>query len=120
MPEYIPDFTDSVDGVIKVDTHHVQHTGQFVMRTTQPTEDLIYERNAELQKDRALTSGNNLLGMQYVGEIPMILLNKWMREDPEMKAKDPAIRNAALYRHIKATPECMVVDPKTISKVGQR
>ena len=117
MPEYTPDFSDSVDGIIRTDTHFRAHTDESVMHTYQPTEDLILERNADLQKTQ---HNAELMGMQHVAEVPMILMNKWIREDPEMTAPDPQTRNLALIRHIRENPQTMVVDPKSVVKVGQR
>ena len=117
MPEYTPDYVDSVDGIIRQDTHFRPHTDEQVIHTYQPSEDLILERNADMQKD---ARNNELLGMQHLAEVPMILMNQWIRDDPEMTAPDAQTRNLALIRHIKANPQTMVVDPKTVNKIGQR
>ena len=82
-----------MDSVIKSEVHYQDHTGTLTHKTTQPTEDLILERNAELRKNpgviRDLGQGQSggTWGRQ-VASIPFILYDKAIRDGYKLNSKD--------------------------------
>lgn len=82
------------------------HENRLYREMTQPDEALIYKRNAEFKKiqQRKLDWG------RYVASIPNVVLEKWSREYPEMRSKDPDVYGRKLAQLMKEHPEVLVVD----------
>lgn len=98
-----------MDEVIKSEIGVQAHTGELFHRTSQPSEDLILERNAELRKDNVL--GDLSFGRQ-VASIPFILWEKAKRQGFDLDCKDSAIAEKELMRFLATEDgrKCMVRD----------
>ena len=73
-----------MDQVIRSDIHYQEHTGELTHKTSQPTEDLILARNAELRKNPGVikdlgTQSGESFGRQ-VASIPFIMFEKAIRD----------------------------------------
>lgn len=94
------------DEVIRSDIHYQEHTGVLTHKTTQPTEDIILTRNAELRKNpgviRDLGAGSP--GGSWgrnVASIPFIMLEKAIRDGFELDSTDGDHRSKELFRYLK-------------------
>lgn len=79
----------------------------MVHKSTQPTEDLILERNSELRKnvgaikDLGSKSDGGTWGRQ-VASIPIIMFNKAIRDGYVLNHKDPKIAEKELWRFLQS------------------
>lgn len=79
----------------------------LVHKSTQPTEDLILERNNELRKnvgainDLGYKSEGGTWGRQ-VASIPIIMYNKALRDGYQLNHKDKAIAEKELWRFLQS------------------
>ena len=95
-----------MDSVIRSDVHYQEHTGVLTHKTTQPTEALILQRNAELRKNpgviRDLGTGQEggSWGRQ-LASIPFIMLEKAVRDGFDLRNRDGKIRSRELFRYLK-------------------
>ena len=94
------------DGVISSEIKFEQ--GHIVHKTTQPTEGLILERNAELRKNEGVIQD---LGAQsgetwgrQVASIPFVVWEKALRAGFQMTHRDSSFANKELFRFLQ-TPE---------------
>lgn len=81
------------EGVLKQDFHYQEHSGQLTSIITQPTEDIILARNAELRKNpgaiRDLGQGEEggAFGRQ-IASIPFIMFNRAIKDGFDLNSKD--------------------------------
>ena len=104
-----------MDEVIRSDIHYQEHTGVLTHKTTQPTEDLILERNSELRKNPGVIKD---LGAQSPGgtwgrgvaSIPFIMYDKALRDGFELNSGDGKNRSRELFRYLKteAGKKCLI------------
>jgi len=97
-----------VDEVFKSELIHQPHEDKVYRKLTQPTEDLILNRNAELRKNpgalRDLSFGRQL------ASIPFNLWEKAIRDGYDLNSPDKVTKEREMYRYLQS-PEgrtCMV------------
>lgn len=94
-------------GVIRSDVHFQEHSNTLTHVTTQPTEDLILARNAELRKnpgsmhDLGEQSGESF--GRWVANIPMIGLEWARRNGFDINNKDSKFASAEIHRFLTTT-----------------
>ena len=103
-----------MDSVIKSEIHYQEHTNTITHKTSQPTEKLILERNAELRKNPGVMHD---LGAQsrgsfgrMVASIPIIMYEKAIRDGYDLNNKDTKFARLEMTRYLKS-PEgrmCLV------------
>lgn len=82
-----------MDSVIKSDMHYQEHTGVLTHRMTQPSEELILNRNAELRKspdairDLGSQSNGGTWGRQ-LANIPQIVYTQAMAAGFDLNSQD--------------------------------
>lgn len=103
--------------VIKSEIHYQEHDGQLTHKMTQPTEDLILSRNAELRKtngalnDLGHGSPDGPWGRQ-VASIPEIMFHKAIKDGYDLMSTDAHINQKEMQRFL-LSPEgkmCLVKD----------
>ena len=104
-----------MDEVIRSDVHYQEHTGELTHLTTQPTEDVILHRNAELRKNPGVIHD---LGAQTedgsfgrnVAAIPFIMYEAAIRAGFQMNSGDAEHRSKELFRYLKSDEgkKCLV------------
>jgi len=98
-----------MDSVIKSDVHYQEHDGVLTHVTSQPTEGIILDRNAELRKTPGLIrdlgkgSEGGSWGRQ-IASIPFIIFEKAIRDGYQLNHKDKDIAGKEMSRFL-ATPE---------------
>lgn len=98
-----------MDSVIKSEVHYQDHDGTLTHKTTQPTEGIILDRNAELRKNegsiRDLGAGQEggSWGRQ-VASIPFIVYEKAIRDGFQLNSKDKDLAGKEMHRFL-STPE---------------
>ena len=107
-----------MDEVFKSEIHYQDHTGTLTHKTTQPTEDLILARNAELRKN---PGSLNDLGQGEEGgswgrlmcTIPLALVQWCKAQGHDLMAidKDQADRNLAWFMATPQGKSCLVQAP---------
>ena len=104
-----------MDEVLKSDLHYQEHTGVLTHKLTQPTEDLILQRNAELRnnsgviQDLGAQSKGGAWGRQ-VASIPFIIFEQAKRDGYDLSCKDQEIAGREMNRFLHS-PEgraCLV------------
>lgn len=105
--------------VIKSDVHFQEHSNTLTHITTQPTEDLILERNAKL---RSMPGAIHDLGAQsgesfgrLVATIPIIGLELARRQGFDISNKDADIAGKEMHRFLTTTDygkSCLVQPQK--------
>ena len=95
-----------MDEVIKSDLHYQEHDGQLTHIATQPTEDIILARNAELRKNPGVIQdlgkqSNGTFGRQ-LASIPFIMYDKAIRDGFILNAGDADSRSKELFRYLKS------------------
>ena len=100
--------------VIRSDIHYQEHTGVLTHRTTQPTEDLILQRNAELRKNPGVIQdlgkqSNGTFG-RMLASIPFIMYEKAKRDGYQLDCGDAEHRSKELFRFLKSEDgkKCLV------------
>lgn len=104
-----------MDEVIRSDVHYQDHTGVLTHKTSQPTEDIILERNAELRKnpgviqDLGAQTEGGTFGRQ-VASIPFIMYDKAIRDGFNLNSGDNEHRSKELFRFLKSDEgkKCLV------------
>jgi hypothetical protein len=96
-----------MDEVIRSDIHYQEHTGVITHKTTQPTEDLILHRNAELRKNPGViqdlgAQGSDGTWGRSVAAIPHIMYEKAKRDGYELESGDAEHRSKELFRYLKS------------------
>jgi hypothetical protein len=103
-----------MDELIRSEIHYQEHTGVLTHKTTQPNEDLILERNAELRKNPGVIKdlGSNKDGTwgRMIASIPFIMLEKAIRDGYELNTGGREHRSAELFRFLKSDEgkKCLV------------
>jgi hypothetical protein len=96
----------SVDGLFK--SEFIEHGTELCHKLTQPTEDIILERNKRLRNNQGaindLGKGNDggTWG-RWVASIPEIDYNMAIKAGYDLNSKDPKLRTAEMNRFL-ATP----------------
>lgn len=96
-----------MDSVIKSDMHYDAQSNTVTHVTTQPTEKIILERNAELRKnpgalhDLGKQSGESFGRM--VASIPFIMFEKALRDGYDLNSPDSQIAGQEMNRFLKST-----------------
>ena len=106
-----------MDSVIKSDVIYQEHTGELHHKTTQPTENLILERNKKLRnnsgalQDLGTQIDGNSWGRQ-VASIPFILFERAIREGYDLNSKDKDIAQKELFRFLQSDlgKPCLVTE----------
>ncbi len=106
------------DPVIRSRIHYQEHTGVITHETTQPTEDVILERNSELRKNpgviRDLGAGSGDTWGRQVATIPMILFEKAIRKGYDLNSKDSEHAGKELHRFLQSDMgKVCLVQPNT-------
>jgi len=104
-----------MDQVFKSDLHYQEHTGVLTHKLTQPSEDIILNRNAELRKNKGVIKdlGAGSEGGTWgrmVATIPLNILEKAKREGYDLDSTDKDFASKELFRFLN-TPigkACMV------------
>ena len=97
-----------MDEVFKSEFHYQDHTDDLTHKLTQPTEDLILDRNRELRKNkgaiRDLGAGSEggSWGRQ-VASVPMIIYERAIRDGFDLNSKDTAYAGREMQRFLKTT-----------------
>jgi len=104
-----------MDEVFRSELHYQEHTDVLTHKVTQPTEDLILNRNAELRKNPGVIQD---LGAQGTGgtwgrmlcNIPFIMFERAKRDGYELDSKDKEHRSKELFRFLKSDEgkKCLV------------
>ena len=93
------------DGVITSTWTEQPHEGKTYVEHHQDT-TAIEQRNHELRKNpdalRDLEFG------RQVASIPLVVYYQWMRDYPELKDKDPLVRNTKFMELVKQHPQYWV------------
>lgn len=96
-----------MDEVFRSDLHYQDHTDVVTHKLTQPTEDLILKRNAELRKnpgvirDLGEQSKDGSFGRQ-VASIPFIMYYKAIRDGYELNSGDKEHRLKEMFRFLQS------------------
>jgi hypothetical protein len=104
-----------MDEVIRSDVHFQEHTGVLTHKTTQPTEDVILHRNAELRKnpgviqDLGAQSEGGAFGRQ-VASIPFVMYEKAIRDGYKLNCGDSEHRSKEVFRFLQSEDgkKCLV------------
>jgi len=96
-----------MDSVFKSEMHYQDHTDVLTHKLTQPTEDIILARNAELRKnpgviqDLGAQSGNPW-GRQ-VASVPMIMFLAAVENGYDLNNPDAKIAGLEMNRYLQST-----------------
>lgn len=98
-----------MDEVFKSKIHYQEHTGELTHELTQPSEDVILSRNADLRKNEHAmhdlgAQGNDGVWGRHLCTIPLNVFEKAKREGFDLECKDKDIAEKELFRFLK-TPE---------------
>jgi hypothetical protein len=93
--------------VFKSSLVYQSHEDILYHELTQPSEDIILARNAELRKNPGCIRdlGENQDGGSWgrqVANIPMIILNKAVRDGYDLLSKDATVAEKELYRFLQS------------------
>jgi len=111
MSETMDRYTASYDGVIKQEFE--LEDGVMHAITTQPTEDIILNRNAELRKNPGVIKDLEVDGETFgrlLCTIPEIMFTKAIKDGYQLRCPDADIRSKELNRFLRS-PEgklCLV------------
>jgi hypothetical protein len=100
---------------IRSDLHYQDHTGVLTNVMTQPTEDLILTRNAELRKnpgvirDLGAQSEGGTWGRQ-VASIPFIRFDRAIRDGYQLNNPEASVRASECARYLRSEEgkKCLV------------
>jgi len=108
----------SFDGVIK--SEFLSHIDEIAHKQTQPSEDTILARNAELRKN---TNALHDLGAQsgesfgrWVASIPFNMFEKAIRDGYDLNSKNADISAKELNRYLQSTEGRMCLVKDTTAK----
>lgn len=88
------------DGVIKSDLKFQDHEERVYHRITQPTEDLILERNHELRKTPGVL--RDLSFGRQVASIPMVMYVKAIKDGYMLNSPDSEIASKEMMRFLQS------------------
>lgn len=95
-----------MDDIYKQEVSFQGHTDEMVVKTTQPTEDIILERASELRKNpgaiRDLGKGTQSWGRQ-IASIPIIMYQKAIKDGYNLNSKDSNIAGREMHRFLQST-----------------
>lgn len=96
------------DEVIKSEIFYQNHTDVITHKTSQPTEDLILDRNQRLRNEPEAFADRGF-GRQ-IASIPFIMYEKALREGYQLNAPDNEIANKEMLRYLKSEEgkKCLV------------
>lgn len=103
-----------MDEVIRSDIHYQEHTGELTHKMTQPSEDIILQRNAELRKNPGVIQD---LGKQTgsswgrnIASIPFNMYEAAVRAGYDLKSTDKDHRSKELFRYLQSEEgkKCLV------------
>jgi len=104
-----------MDEVIRSDLHYQEHTGVLTHKTTQPSENLILERNAELRKNPGVIRDLGAQGKdgswgRQIASIPFIKYEEAIRAGFELTSGDAEYRSKELFRFLQSEEgkKCLV------------
>jgi len=104
-----------MDEVFKSDVHYQDHTDVLTHKLSQPTEQVILDRNTRLRnnpgviQDLGAQSEGGSWGRQ-IASIPLIIFEKAVREGYDLKCQDQKVAGLEMNRFLQ-TPEgkaCLV------------
>jgi hypothetical protein len=100
------------DDVIKSEFHYHAPDNTMTHITTQPTENIILQRNAELRKNPGAL--NDLSFGRQVASVPEIMFWKAVRDGYQLNAPDSKIAGQEMMRYLKSEEgrKCLVQAPK--------
>ena len=101
--------------ILKSDVHYQEHTGVLTHKLTQPTEDLILDRNAELRRNQGVIqdlgaqSEGGAWGRQ-VASIPFIIFEQAKRDGYDLGCRNPETAGREMNRFLQspAGKACLV------------
>jgi len=103
-----------MDEVFRSDLHFQEHTGELTHKLTQPTENLILARNAELRKNPGVIQdlgkqSGGVFGRQ-VASIPMIMYEQALRDGYQLNSGDKEHQGKEMARYLQSTEgkQCLV------------
>lgn len=110
---------DVYDGLFRSEFHFQEHTEELTHKVTQPSEEIILRRNAEMRKNPGLLHD---LGAQDGGKtksqtwgrwlcsIPHIMFEKALRDGYDLTCPDKEIRSKELHRYLQSEEgkKCLV------------
>lgn len=95
-----------MDEVIRSDIHFQAHTGEMTHKQTQPTEDIILDRNQELRRNpgviRDLGSNDGESYGRQVASIPFIMFEEAIRDGYELNKGDAQHRAMEMHRFLQS------------------
>lgn len=104
-----------MDEVFRSDFHFQEHTEELTHKVTQPSEDLILQRNAELRKNPGVIRdlGSDSEGGAWgrmLCSIPYIMYEAALRAGYELNATDSQFRSEEIARYLKSEEgkKCLV------------
>ena len=97
-----------MDEVFKSEFHYQEHTGELTHKLTQPTEDIILDRNRELRKNKGAINdfGHGKEGGTWgrqIATIPMNIYEAALREGFDLNSTDTQHQAAETHRFL-STP----------------
>lgn len=102
-------------GVIKSEVFYQNHTDELIHKTSQPTEDIILGRNAELRKNGGVIKdlGAGQEGGSWgrqVASIPFIVFEKAIRDGYGLNARDHITSGLEMNRFLQSDEgkKCLV------------
>ena len=96
------------NSVFKSDITFQAHTDEMFHTVSQPTQDIILDRNRELRKnsgaiqDLGAQSSGGTWGRQ-VASIPFIMYEKALREGYDLNSKDAKFAEREMSRYLQST-----------------
>ncbi|RKY42331.1 MAG: hypothetical protein DRP85_03330 [Candidatus Makaraimicrobium thalassicum] len=96
-----------MNDVIRSDIHFQEHTGELTHKRTQPTENIILERNKELRRnpgviqDLGAQSEGGAYGRQ-VASVPFIMYEEAIRDGYELNKGDSKHRSNEMMRFLRS------------------
>ncbi len=100
------------DEVFKADWYYQPHEDRLYRNLTQPTEDLILNRNKELRKNPDAVDRDKMEGFRWAASVPMAVWENAKKEGYELDCPDKAKRERERARFF-ATPigkACLIGD----------
>lgn len=104
-----------MDDVIKSEMHYQDHTDELFHKTSQPTENLILERNKRLRNEGVVQDLGSQGGIgqwgRQVASIPFILWEKAIRDGYRLNSKDKVEAEKELHRFLMSDDgkACLIV-----------
>lgn len=94
------------DGVFKSEVVFQKHEDKMYHKLTQPSEDIILNRNRELRKNQGAINdfgkGTQTWG-RMVASIPLNMFEKAKRDGYDLESKDAEIAQRELNRYLQST-----------------